>query len=149
MSGPIPQKGGWTIVVLLFFFMFINFADKAIIGLAGVPIMKELNLTPKDFGLVNSSFFFLFSVSAVVTGFIVNHVQARWALLAMALIWSLAQFPMGSMVGFGTLVACRIALGAGEGRPIRLPFMPPTSGSPTSSGRCRPPASPRGRRSAS
>lgn len=115
MSGPIPQKGGWTIVVLLFFFMFINFADKAIIGLAGVPIMKELNLTPKDFGLVNSSFFFLFSVSAVVTGFIVNHVQARWALLAMALIWSLAQFPMGSMVGFGTLVACRIALGAGEG----------------------------------
>ena len=115
MSGPIAQKGGWTIVVLLFFFMFINFADKAIIGLAGVPIMKELNLTPKDFGLVNSSFFFLFSISAVVTGFIVNHVQARWALLVMALIWSLAQFPMGGTVGFGALVACRIALGAGEG----------------------------------
>jgi MFS family permease len=115
MPKPVPQKGGWTIVILLFFFMFINFADKAIIGLAGVPIMKELNLTPKEFGLVNSSFFFLFSISAVATGFIVNHIQARWALLAMALIWSLAQFPMAGTVGFGTLIACRVALGAGEG----------------------------------
>ena len=41
------QKGAWTIVVLLFFFMLINFADKVIIGLAGVPIMKDLALTPR------------------------------------------------------------------------------------------------------
>ena len=87
---------------LLFFFMLINFADKAIIGLAGVPIMKELGLTPKEFGLVNSSFFFLFSLSAIVTGFLVNHVQTRWALLAMALIWALTQFPMLGTVGLAT-----------------------------------------------
>jgi MFS family permease len=115
MAKQAPERGAWSIVVLLFFFMLINFVDKAVIGLAGVPIMKELNLTPKEFGLVNSSFFFLFSISAVVTGFIVNHIQARWALLAMALIWALAQLPMVATVGFGTLVACRIVLGAGEG----------------------------------
>jgi ACS family D-galactonate transporter-like MFS transporter len=112
---PIAQKGGWAIVALLFFFMMINFADKAIIGLAGVPIMKELNLTPKEFGLVNSSFFFLFSLSAIITGFIVNHVQSRWALLAMALIWSLTQFPLVGTASLATLIACRIVLGAGEG----------------------------------
>ena len=112
---PVAQKGGWAIVALLFFFMLINFADKVIIGLAGVPIMKELNLTPQEFGLVNSSFFFLFSLSAIVTGFIVNHVQSRWALLAMAAIWSLTQFPMIGTVSLGTLIACRIVLGAGEG----------------------------------
>ena len=72
-----PEKGAWAIVILLFLFMLINFADKAIIGLAGVPIMTELNLTPKQFGLVGSSFFLLFSVSAVVTGFIVNRVQVE------------------------------------------------------------------------
>src|SRR6202007_252079 len=60
-------------------------------------------------------FFFLFSLSAVATGFIVNRVQSRWALLVMALIWALAQFPMLGTSGFGTLVACRIVLGAGEG----------------------------------
>jgi hypothetical protein len=47
---PVAQKGGWAIVGLLFFFMLINFADKAIIGLAGVPIMRELNLSPTEFG---------------------------------------------------------------------------------------------------
>jgi ACS family D-galactonate transporter-like MFS transporter len=114
-KGPVAQKGGWAIVVLLFFFMLTNFADKAVIGLAGVPIMKELNLTPKEFGLVNSSFFFLFSLSAIATGFIVNHVQSRWALLAMGIIWSLTQFPMVGTVSLATLIVFRIVLGAGEG----------------------------------
>jgi MFS family permease len=57
----------------------------------------------------------LFSVSAIVTGFIVNRVQTRWALLTMGLVWALTQFPMLGTVGFATLVACRVALGAGEG----------------------------------
>ena len=89
MQISVAQKGGWTIVWLLFFFMLINFIDKAIIGLAAVPMMKEIGLTPKEFGLVNSSFFFLFSISAIVTGFIVNRIQTRWALLVMGIIWAL------------------------------------------------------------
>jgi MFS transporter, ACS family, D-galactonate transporter len=108
-------RGAWSTVVLLFFFILINFADKAVIGIAGVPIMHELHLSPREFGLIGSSFFLLFSVSAVVTGFIVNHVKTRWALLVMAVIWALTQFPMAGTVSFETIVACRIVLGAGEG----------------------------------
>jgi MFS transporter, ACS family, D-galactonate transporter len=111
----VRPKDRWAIVALLFFFMLINFADKAIIGLAGVPIMTELNLTPKQFGLVGSSFFFLFSISAVVTGFIVNWVRSKSVLMAMGLIWALVQFPMLGTVGIELLIACRIVLGAGEG----------------------------------
>jgi MFS transporter, ACS family, D-galactonate transporter len=33
----------------------------------------------------------------------------------MALIWALTQFPMLGTIGLGTLIACRIILGAGEG----------------------------------
>jgi ACS family D-galactonate transporter-like MFS transporter len=109
------EKEAWAIIALLFFFMLINFADKAIIGLAGVPIMEELNLTPREFGLVGSSFFLLFSISAVITGFVVNRVQSKWVLLAMGLIWALVQFPMLGTVGIELLIACRIILGAGEG----------------------------------
>ena len=109
------EKGAWGIIALLFCFMLINFADKAIIGLAGVPIMAELNLTPKQFGLVGSSFFLLFSISSVIAGFVVNHVRSKWVLLAMGLIWALVQFPMLGTVGIELLIACRIVLGAGEG----------------------------------
>src|ERR1700709_2280436 len=108
-------KGAWKITFLLFLFMLVNFADKIVVGLAGVPIMTEMKLEPEQFGLLGSSFFFLFSISAIVVGFIVNRVATRWVLLAMAVVWSLAQFPMVGTVSFTTLLICRIILGAGEG----------------------------------
>lgn len=108
-------KGAWTVTFLLFLFMLVNFADKIVVGLAGVPIMTELKLEPEQFGLLGSSFFFLFSISAIVVGFIVNKVAARWVLLTLAVIWALAQFPMVGSVSFTTLLICRIVLGAGEG----------------------------------
>ncbi|MDU1691139.1 MAG: MFS transporter, partial [Bradyrhizobium sp.] len=69
----------------------------------------------EQFGLLGSSFFFLFSISAIVVGFIVNKVPTRWVLLVLALVWAVAQFPMVGSVGFTTLLICRIILGAGEG----------------------------------
>jgi MFS family permease len=111
---PTP-KGAWKITFLLFLFMLVNFADKIVVGLAGVPIMNELQLQPEQFGLLGSSFFFLFSISAIVVGFIVNRIATRWVLLALAVIWALAQFPMVGSVSFTTLLICRVILGAGEG----------------------------------
>ena len=111
---PTP-KGAWKITFLLFLFMLVNFADKIVVGLAGVPIMTELKLEPEQFGLLGSSFFFLFSISAIVVGFIVNRIATRWVLLALAMIWALAQFPMVGTVSFTTLLICRVILGAGEG----------------------------------
>src|SRR6201992_2467301 len=116
---PTP-KGAWRITFLLFLFMLVNFADKIVVGLGGVPIMTELKLEAAQFGLLGSSFFFLFSISAIVVGFIVNRIETRWVLLALALIWSLAQFPMVGTIGFTTLLICRIILGAGEGPALSL-----------------------------
>src|SRR5450631_2086318 len=84
-------------------------------GGAGGPIMTELKLEPDQFGVLGSSFFLLFSISAIVVGFIVNTIATRWVLLALAVIWALAQFPMVGTVGFTTLMICRVILGAGEG----------------------------------
>lgn len=111
-------EGAWATVALLFLFVVINFADKAVLGIAAVPIMQELALTPREFGLVASSFFLLFAISAIATGFLVNAIQTRWALLAMGVVWALTQFPMLASPAIWTLVACRIALGAGEGPAI-------------------------------
>src|SRR5436305_591431 len=112
MSTQPAPKGAWRITFLLFLFMLVNFADKIVVGLAGVPIMTELKLEPEQFGLLGSSFFFLFSIAAIVVGFIVNRVATRWVLLALALVWALAQFPMVGTVGFTTLLICRVILGA-------------------------------------
>src|SRR6201998_2938957 len=115
MTAQPTPKGAWKITFLLFLFMVVNFADKIVVGLAGVPIMTELKLEPEQFGLLGSSFFFLFSIAAIVVGFVVNRIDTRWVLLALAAVWALAQFPMMGTVSFTTLLICRVILGAGEG----------------------------------
>jgi MFS family permease len=115
MTAQPTPKGAWGITFLLFLFMLVNFADKIVVGLAAVPIMTELKLQPDQFGLLGSSFFFLFSISAIVVGFIVNRIATRWVLLALAVVWALAQFPMVGSISLTTFMICRIILGAGEG----------------------------------
>jgi MFS family permease len=100
---------------LIFLFMFINFADKAVLGLAAQPLMVELKLSPEQFGLIGSAFFLLFPVSAVLVGFVTNRVAARHSLLAMAILWSLVQFPMLGVTTLQVLIASRIFLGIAEG----------------------------------
>ncbi|CAE6754545.1 putative sulfoacetate transporter SauU [Paraburkholderia domus] len=104
-----------VIVALLFLFMVINFADKAVIGLAAVSIMHDLSLTPAQFGLVGSSFFLLYSISGVCFGFVANRVKAKWVLTLLALIWAVIQFPMVGTVTLPLLIFCRVVLGLGEG----------------------------------
>ncbi len=112
-SGPTGRA--WAVVGMLFLFMLINFADKAVIGLAAGPIMRDLHLTNEQFGQVGSAFFFLFSVSAVLVGFMANRVPTRILLGVMGLIWALAQFPMLGVVSLPVLLVSRVTLGAGEG----------------------------------
>ncbi len=110
-----PRKA-WLIVALLFCYSVINFFDKLVLGLAAVPIMKELALTPAQYGLVASSFYWLYAVSGVVVGlFVINRVKPKWLLLSLVLVWSLAQAPIAFSSSLTVLVVCRILLGMGEG----------------------------------
>jgi|CXWL01.1.fsa_nt_gi MFS family permease len=108
-------RQGWTVVALLTIFMMINTADRAALGLAGPAIIRDLNLTNTEFGFVGSSFFFLYSLSAILVGFISNRVSTRSTLLVLVVVWSIAQAPLAGAVTLPILIASRIVLGAGEG----------------------------------
>ena len=84
----------WTVVGMLCLFMLINFADRAVLGLAAIPIMQDLGLSHTEFGLIAASFYTFFSLSAVIGGILVNRVATTWVLAGLALIWSLCQLPM-------------------------------------------------------
>ncbi|UFZ04459.1 MFS transporter [Bradyrhizobium ontarionense] len=110
--------GGRAIAVLIMLFLFqtLNFFDKLVFGLSAVPMMKELGLSPKDFGLIGSSFFLLFSLSGMAVGmFVVGRFPVKWLLLIMAGVWSATQIPIFFSGSIAVLVICRIILGAGEG----------------------------------
>jgi len=105
----------WTIAIWLTVFSAINFLDKVVLGMLAVPIMEDFHLTPTQFGVIAGSFFWLFSLSAVVVGFIGNRVASRWLLLGMAFVWSVVQLPVAFASKSWVLLASRVALGAGEG----------------------------------
>ncbi|MCO1657339.1 MFS transporter [Pseudonocardia humida] len=113
-------RSRWAIALLMLF-VAINFADKAIIGLAAAPMMAELGISTTQYGLLSSSFYLLFSISAIAFGFLGNRVPGKWLLIGLAVTWSVAQLPIAvPAAGFGVLLATRILLGAGEGPGVPL-----------------------------
>ena len=100
---------------MVFVFMLVNYADKAVMGLASAPIMRELGLSNTQFGELGSAFFLLFAISGIAVGFLANRVGAKILMLAMALVWACALLPMTVASSFGLLLASRVVLGAAEG----------------------------------
>jgi MFS family permease len=114
MAATVP--GANRILVLLALFSIINFGDKAVLGLAGPDITRDLDLSNTQFGAISSAFYLLFSLSALLVGLFGGRFPATWLLAGMALAWSAAQLPiLVPAAGFATLIVTRVLLGAGEG----------------------------------
>jgi MFS family permease len=109
------SRQAWIVVALVFLFMLINFADKAVVGLASVPIMQELQLSHTQFGMLGSAFFLLFFVSGVTVGFLANRFSTKTIMCIMGVVWSAALLPMSMISSFTVLVSSRVVLGAAEG----------------------------------
>jgi len=105
----------WVIAAFLFLLGMINYADKAIIGYAAVPIMNDLNLDAVQWGLVGSSFFWFFSVSGILVGLLSDRVGSKKVISSMSAIWAAVQFSTVYVASLPALMATRIALGIGEG----------------------------------
>ena len=69
LDSPSIRRRGWIITLMLMAFMFINFADKVVVSLAGVEIKADLGLTNEQFGTAQSAFFWLFALGAVAVAF--------------------------------------------------------------------------------
>lgn len=115
MDTRYETRKAWRVAGLLLVFMMINFVDKIVIGLLALPIMTELKLTPTQFGLLSSSFFWLFAVGGISGGFLANRVPSRWILLIMAIAWSLCQIPLVMSTSLAVFVIARVVLGVAEG----------------------------------
>ncbi|WP_284037612.1 MFS transporter [Neobacillus sp. 114] len=105
----------WGIVVFLFMGMVINFADKMVAGYAAVPIMKEFNLSYTQWGLVSSSFFWLFMVAGIFGSALADRIGTKMMLTIMLIGWSVIQSGAFLLTGLYSLIIMRVALGAFEG----------------------------------
>ena len=106
---------GWMMIFMLLGLGVINFADKAVLGLAAVPIIKEVHLSLAQYGLVSGSLFLLFALSSVlVTGWS-DRIGTKTVLALLATSWAIVQVATVFVFSFPALLITRIILGAGEG----------------------------------
>jgi sugar phosphate permease len=110
----------WMIVALLMVFELINYADRSVMALSAEYIMDELNISEATYGLISSSFYFLFAITAIGVGFTANRFQLKWILLIMAVAWIITQAPVFFFGGAGVLLFNRILLGAAEGPGVSM-----------------------------
>jgi MFS family permease len=95
--------------------MLINYADKAVLGLSSVAIMHDLGLSHRQFGMLGSAFFLLFSISGAAVGFIANRVSTKALMSVMSAVWAATLLPITLVSSFAWLLSSRIVLGAAEG----------------------------------
>jgi MFS family permease len=100
---------------MVFVFVLVNYADKAVIGLSSVAIMHDMALTNVQFGSLGSAFFLLFSVSGIAGGFLADRVRTKSLMSVMAITWACALVPMIWVSSFEILFVSRVLLGAAEG----------------------------------
>ncbi|MDM5358298.1 MFS transporter [Peribacillus sp. ACCC06369] len=105
----------WVVLILLFFGAVINFADKSIIGLAAVPIMKEFDLSYAEWGLVGSSYYWLYPVTGIFGAAWADRLGAKKVLGFIMLTWTVLQFGVLAITALPLLILYRILLGAFEG----------------------------------
>ncbi|MFF4764075.1 MFS transporter [Streptomyces sp. NPDC001292] len=109
------KTGAWFVTVLLALFMLINYADKAVLGLAGKNILKDLGITAQQFGVIQSAFFWLFFAGAILLGMLSAKIGLRWLLAVLMLVWVGTMVPLLGTVSFTVLMLCRLTLGFAEG----------------------------------
>jgi len=105
----------WGFTGLLVSLYVVNWADKAVLGLAAQPLAKELGLTASQIGLVGSAFFLTFTIGGFFAGLLNRWMTLKWLLALLAVGWSVAMLPLVLSATFTVLLLSRMLLGFLEG----------------------------------
>lgn len=110
----IPQRA--VVVGLAFLAVFVCYIDRVNISVAIIPMAAELGWSPQTQGTVLSSFFAGYLLLQIAGGRFADRFGGKVVLGAGVLFWSLFTVltPPAAFLGFGALLAARIAMGMGE-----------------------------------
>ena len=124
----------WTICALLFFATTVNYLDRQVLSLLHPMLEKEFNWTNSDYANITSAFQFIYALSMLFAGRIVDKLGTKWGYAIALIVWSLGScmhavsIPIGeglssilAWAGLGLIpvsvlgfIASRAVLGFGE-----------------------------------
>ncbi len=117
MTTATPASTGYrtyVLVLLILIYMF-NFLDRQIVGILAVPIMKDLELTRSQMGLMGGiAFAALYCTLAIPLAWAADRFSRVWIMTGALTIWSAFTVACGYASSFWSMFAMRMGVGVGE-----------------------------------
>ncbi len=102
------------IALMLFLNLFINFMHRINLSVAAPAIARDFGWDAGKMGLLFSSYQWTYCLFLLLWGWMADRISTRWINGLSVTIWSIAGMLTGVAATFGSMLATRLALGAGE-----------------------------------
>ena len=102
------------ILIMLIILGVVTFLDRINISVAGSAIMKDLNLSPEEWGWVQSAFILSYGLMQIPMGAFGDRHGHRKVLALIVLWWSIFTALTGFAGGLASLLVIRFMFGVGE-----------------------------------
>ena len=113
-AAPTRPPVSAALVPLLALAVFINYIDRGNLATAAPLIKDELHLSGTQIGILTSAFFWTYTPSQLLAGWLAERINAYRTLALGLALWALATFMTGFSTGFAMILALRLVLGVGE-----------------------------------
>jgi MFS transporter, ACS family, hexuronate transporter len=87
--GQTVGKYRWTICALLFFATTVNYLDRQVLSLLAPDLSREFGWTNTDYANIAAAFQFVYAVSMLFAGRVVDKIGTKAAYVVAIVIWSL------------------------------------------------------------
>ncbi|MGN8025502.1 MFS transporter [Microbacterium sp. 22242] len=115
----VPRAGKvgwvrWSIGILLFFAVLINYIDRSSMSVAEHGMQTEFGLTPGEMGIILGSFGWSYALMQIPMGMLLDKIGIKWVMRAATTLWAISCFLTAMVSGMGLLLIARLILGFAE-----------------------------------
>jgi ACS family hexuronate transporter-like MFS transporter len=94
----------WTICALLFFATTINYLDRQVLSLLAPVLTEQFNWTNTDYANITATFQFVYAISMLFAGRVIDRMGTKRAYVLAIVIWSLGAIGHAYAIGIGEAV---------------------------------------------
>jgi MFS transporter, ACS family, hexuronate transporter len=95
-------KYRWTICALLFFATTVNYLDRQVLSLLAPSLSKEFGWTNTDYGNITAIFQFIYAISMLFAGRIIDKLGTKMGFVLAIIIWSVGAIMHAYAIEIGT-----------------------------------------------
>ncbi len=108
-SSPIGRYR-WTICALLFFATTVNYLDRQVLSLLAPDLFDEFGWSNTDYANITAVFQFVYAISMLFAGRIIDKLGTKWGYIWAILIWSVGAIIHAYAVAIGEATNSLLAL---------------------------------------